>query len=197
MSLGRKRPGFGRDQRGVVAVEFAMILMPMLILIFGMIDIGYQIYATSILQGTVANVARSATLEGATLTALETEARMRLDGIATGSDVVVASTSYKDFSSIGKPEKITTDTAPIGSFNPGDCYIDANSNGSYDTAQGTAGLGGAEDVINFSVTVTFHRLTPIAEYLGMDDPVSTTRSAVLRNEPYSGVVDPPTVCVTP
>lgn len=182
------------DKRGATAVEFAILSMPLMALLFGGLDLGYQAYATSVLQGTVYAAARRATLEGASLATIENYVRDQLKGIARDGDVVIKAESFRDYGGIGKPEKITTDTAPVGSFNLGDCFIDANGNGQYNTSQARDGIGQAEDVVNYSVEVNFHRLTPMAGFLGMSNDVKVARSTVLRNEPYAGVVAPPVVC---
>jgi Flp pilus assembly protein TadG len=185
-----------RDRSGATVTEFALLLMPLLVLIMGSLDLAYQLYAAAVLQGTVNEAARRASLEGATQTAIDAYVKGRLASIATAANITTSATSYREFTGIGNPEKIMTDTAPLGTINSGDCWIDANRNGLYDTLQGSTGLGGAEDVVNYSVTMTFSRLTPVSRWMGWGTQGTVRRSTTLQNEPYAGVVDPPKVCKT-
>ncbi len=50
----------GRRQRGAAAVEFAMVLGPLLLILFGMIDWGYYLY----LRAVVTNVAKAGARAG-------------------------------------------------------------------------------------------------------------------------------------
>jgi hypothetical protein len=93
--------------------------------------------------------------------------------------------SYSDFGSIQKPEKITQDTAPLLEYNQGDCFEDANANGTYDLDRGKTGLGAAEDIIQYQVSITFDRLVPLGWMLGWDDRQKVGGATVLRNQPYA------------
>ncbi|MBY8820690.1 TadE/TadG family type IV pilus assembly protein [Sphingomonas colocasiae] len=185
-----------RDRRGATAVEFAILLAPMLILLMGALDVAYQLYATAVLQGTVHQASRRASLEDANQTTIDTFVRTSLASITSANNIEIAAVSYRDFTGVGNPEKIVTDTAPIGTINVGDCWIDANKNGLYDSQQGGSGLGGAEDVVNYTVTMKYNRITPITKWLGWGNVATITRSTSLQNEPYAGVIDPPKVCKT-
>jgi len=194
MTILRRLRGIPDDSRGATIVEFSILIGPLLLLIMGALDIGYQLYATAVLQGTVNEAARRASLEGATQTAIDTFVKARLSSIAPASDISTIAKSYREFSGIGNPEKIMTDTPPLGTINSGDCWIDANKNGLYDTMQGSTGLGGAEDIVNYSVTLNYTRITPVWKWLGWGSGVVLNRSTTLQNEPYAGVIDPPKVC---
>lgn len=183
-----------RDRKGATAVEFAILLSPMIVLLMGALDVAHQLYATSVLQGTIYNASRRASLEGASQTTIDAFVRTSLRSIATPENISITATSYRDFSGVGNPEKILTDTAPIGTINSGDCWIDANSNGLYDSQQGGTGLGGAEDIVNYTVTMKFKRLTPVSTWLGWGNIATIARATSLQNEPYAGVIDPPKVC---
>jgi len=184
-----------RDRKGATAVEFAILLTPMIVLLMGALDVAHQLYATAVLQGTIYNASRRASLEDASQTTIDAFVRTSLSSIATANNITITAASYRDFSGVGNPEKILTDTAPIGTINSKDCWIDANSNGLYDSQQGGTGLGGAEDVVNYTVSMKFNRLTPVSSWLGWGKTGTITRSTSLQNEPYAGVVDPPKVCM--
>ncbi|MEC7161862.1 MAG: TadE/TadG family type IV pilus assembly protein, partial [Pseudomonadota bacterium] len=53
----------GRDQRGATIVEFAVIAMPMCVLLMGGLELGYNSYVRSTLQGALHDAARVAAVE--------------------------------------------------------------------------------------------------------------------------------------
>ena len=185
------------DRRGVTAVEFAIIAAPLSLMILGGIDLAYQGYVTTALQGTTYSAGRSASLENATVSGIETYVRNELGSIASGPDVVIEAASFENYGSIGKPERITTDVDQDGQYDAGDgdCFTDDNANNNYDSAsQGRQGLGSAEDVVRYRVRLTYPRLTPLAARIGMADPLTIERTTFIRNEPYAGTVPPRTLC---
>ena len=107
------------------------------------------------------------------------DAQMQAINSKNGSTSVTKK-SYYNFSRVGKPEKITTDTAPLGSFNTGDCFEDSNGNGSYDSSAGSTGLGGADDIVFYQVTVSMPRLFPMAKLLGWSATQTATANATIR-----------------
>ena len=52
-----------RAQRGAAIVEFALVLVPLVLFLFGGLDLGYQAYLRSVVQGALNDVARSSSLE--------------------------------------------------------------------------------------------------------------------------------------
>lgn len=190
-----KRLAQNRD--GVTVVEFAVVATPLIVLLMGGLDLGYQAYATSVVQGTANAAARKATMEGATASDVETYIRDRLSGIASGSDLQISAANFLTYNKIGKPEKLTTDVNANGLYDKSgpDCFIDDNRNNSYDIAsQGTSGIGTAEDVVRYQISATYKRLSPVPQLAGMGNSVTITRTTFMRNEPYAGVVDPPVKC---
>lgn len=189
--------GLMQDSDGATIVEFAAIAAPLILLLLGALDLGYQAYATAVVQGTVNAAARQATLEGATVATVETYIRNRLSTIASGSDIQITATNFLTYNKIGKPEKLTTDVNSNGLYDQSgpDCFIDDNRNGIYDAAsQGASGIGSAEDVVRYQVSMTYNRLSPVPQFAGLGNSVTISRSTFMRNEPYAGVVDPPVKC---
>ena len=175
------------DEGGATLVEFAMILPALCVLLLGIFELGYRSYAASIVQGALHEAGRMATVGGVSMTAIDTHVKQRLSNFATTGTVTTQTTSYYDFAGVAMPEKITQDTAPLGSYNAGDCYEDANNNSQYDTDRGRSGMGGADDIVRYQVSITYPRLVPIWKFLGTWGTTDTvTSNTVLRNQPYAG-----------
>jgi len=175
-----------RDTRGATIVEFAMIVPVLSVLLLGTLDLGYRSYVNSIIQGALHEAARMGTVGGIPTSAIETRVRDRLNAFSRNATIVVNTRSYSEFSGVRTPETITQDTAPIGSYNNGDCFEDANGNGNYDLDRGRSGMGGAEDVVFFEVVMTYPHIVPVGRLLGWSGNVSVTQNTVLRNQPYAG-----------
>ncbi len=174
------------DQSGATLVEFAMILPALCVLLLGIFELGYRSYAASIVQGALHEAGRMATVGGVSMTAIDTHVKQRLSNFATTGTVTTQTTSYYDFAGVAMPEKITQDTAPLGSYNAGDCYEDANGNSAYDLDRGRGGMGNADDIVRYEITLTYPRMFPIARFLGWSSNETITSNTVLRNQPYAG-----------
>lgn len=182
---------FRRDQRGVTAVEFALVVAPFLVLIMGSLDLGYQVYLRGLATGALERAARRATVGNKTSAQItdliKNEVRTILprSSLSDANAVVVTPLSYFNFSAVGGGERITGDTAPIGVYNSTDCYEDRNNNGRYDaTGGGGDGLGTADDIVYYDVTVTVPRLFPIARWIGWDSNAVVNARTLIRNQPY-------------
>jgi Flp pilus assembly protein TadG len=185
----------GREERGATIVEFALILPVLCTLLLAALDLGYRAYAASVLQGALHEAARMATVGGRTQAQIDARVRTRLSNFAQYATVTITTSSYLNYSGVRTPERITQDTAPIGSYNDGDCFEDANNNGSYDLDRGQAGLGNADDIVRYQVTMAFPRIVPLGRLLGWSSTESITADTVLRNQPFAGRnVSRPIIC---
>lgn len=173
-----------RDSSGATLVEFAMVLPMLCMVLLGMFDLGYRIYVSAVMEGAMHEAARMATVGGITREQIKTRVEGRLREVSGGA-VAVVTHSYNDFSDVGKPEKITEDTDPQLVYNEGDCFEDANEDGEYSLDRGIEGVGGAEDIVHYSVSVTYSRLVPLGSLLGWDDRQTVRGSTVLRNQPFA------------
>ena len=177
----------GRDAQGATIVEFAIILPVLSMLLLGTFDLGYRSYVGSIVQGSLHEAARIATVGGVPIATIETHVENRLQEFSRDATINVTSRSYSDFNGVRVAEPLTTDLAPVGTYNAAtDCYRDINGNGQFDTDRGKSGMGGSEDVVYFEVTMTYPRLFPVGSLLGWNDDVTITQNTLLRNQPYAG-----------
>jgi Flp pilus assembly pilin Flp len=182
-----RRAQLARDESGVTIVEFAMILPALCLLLVGFFELGYRSYATSIVQGALHEAARMATVGAVPMEDIDARVRTRLSDFAKQGTVDIDTTSYYEFSGVAMPETISSDTAPIGVYNEGDCFMDANGNETYDLDRGASGsLGGAEDIVRYEVTLTIPMILPAGSLMGWADNHVIRANTVLRNQPYGG-----------
>ena len=184
----------GRDQRGVNIVEFALVAAPLIMILLVIIDFGYRLYLEVVVEGTINKAARRATIGGVTTTQIDDFVRSQLTAFSKNATITINKRSYYDFGHVGKPEKITQDTAPVGTYNKGDCFEDANGNGQWDADAGSAGLGGSDDIVYYQVVVDFPRLVPLGGFLGFASTETVTANTVLRNQPFGAQISPLEVC---
>lgn len=185
------------DTSGAYMIEFAMILPPFLMLIMGTFDIGMQMYAKSVLAGAVEQAARLNTLEtnSTNQSAVDQAVRDQVGRVARYGSLQFSRQSYQDFSDVGTPEDFT-DSNNDGIRNPGECFQDANGNGSWNSDRGTSGQGGANDAVLYQVSLTFDRLFPLWKMLGEPQQKTITVATTLRNQPYGTQSNNSTVVCT-
>jgi Flp pilus assembly protein TadG len=173
-----------RDTNGATIVEFALILPVMCMMLLGTLDLGYRSYVGSVVQGTLHDAARMATVGNVTTAQIQTFVQNRLQAFSRNATITTTARSYSDYSGVKVAETITNDTFPFGTYNTGDCFQDSNGNGVYDTDRGRGGTGGSEDVVYFEVTMTYPHIVPVGRLFGLGSTVTTTQNTVLRNQPY-------------
>ncbi|MDO6414678.1 pilus assembly protein [Sphingomonas sp. BIUV-7] len=182
------------DRTGLAAVEFGLVCVPVIIMLLTLVDLGFRSYIAAQLQGTMDQAARRVTIGGVSTSTVTTFVSDRVHRILPGASVNVVPKSYDDFSDVGKPEPITTDTAPLGTYNAGDCFLDLNGNGAWDSDGGQTGNGTGDDIVYYVATVTYPALMPLRRFLGWSNTETVTATMMMRNQPYSGQAQPVTIC---
>ncbi len=192
----RRLRSLARDTRGATIIEFAIVAPVMCLLLMGISDMAYQIYAQAILNGALQKAGRDSTIQGApnNTAAIDQKVTDMVKKIAANATFTYTRKNYDSFSLI-KPEPFT-DTNGNGVRNTGECYTDVNGNGQWDSDPGTNGQGGANDVTVYTVSVTYPRLFPVASLFGWSKNQTLTASTLLKNQPYASqsVVTPKTIC---
>jgi len=184
-AFGALRAGALRDARAATIVEFALILPVLCMMLLGTPDLGYRSYVSSVVQGALHDAARMATVGNVTTAQIQTYVQNKLQAFSRNATITTTTRSYSDYSGVSTPERITSDTAPVGVYNQGDCFEDANGNGTYDADRGRSGTGGSEDVVYFEVSMTYPQLIPVGRLFGWGSTVTTVQNTVLRNQPYA------------
>ena len=191
------------EMRGVTAVEFALVAPILITTIVGGLDLGYQAYLRSALQGALNDVARTGSLEGPDLDCAgeTTEEKIACavkkvgNTVARDAEYDFEIKSYYDFTGVGRGEKLITDYNNNGQYNAGDCFQDLNENRSFDAIAERDGIGGADDVVFYEVTVEMPRLLPVGSLLGWSSEYEISARTAVRNQPYTRQQTPPTVCI--
>lgn len=175
-----------RHQGGTAITEFALVAPLFLLMLMGIFDYTWQMYAKQVLQGAVSNAGRASTLESnaADQSALDAKVRTEVLKVFSNATVTFRRKAYESYDDIGKPEPFT-DSNNNNRYDAGECFEDLNNNGSWDSDRGSDGNGGAEDVVLYTASMKFKRILPVWKMLGQ--PLETTLSAttVLRNQPYN------------
>ena len=85
----RTGPGFLRDERGATAVEFILILAPLIALTLGAINVGLMVYTTATLHYAADDAARCATVR---TTVCDTDAHLQTYAAAQYGGLTAAPT---------------------------------------------------------------------------------------------------------
>lgn len=194
----------GDDQRGAAAVEFALIVTPLLVIVIGGLELAYVSYVRSMAQGALNSAARLAAVEDPALTSEgdTTEEQVKnyissaVSIVAVDEVVITSQSSYADFDDIGNPEKLMTDHDKNGEYDEedGDCFEDMNRNGTFDLDAGTDGMGGASDVVFYQANVEMPRLLPIDRLLPIGRMTNFTLKTAVRSQPYGVQAASPVIC---
>lgn len=172
-----------RANDGVSIVEFALIAPTFFLLMFGVFDISYNMYANSMLQGSMQKAARDSTLEGASDAQIDARVTAAVRDVVGDATITFSRQAYSDFSDVARPEDFS-DVNNDGTCNAGEPFEDANGNGTWDQDKGTAGMGGARDAVLYEATISYPRAFPLAAFIGISPYHSTTAATVLRNQPF-------------
>jgi Flp pilus assembly protein TadG len=174
------------DRRGATLVEFAIVAPVFLLLLIGIMETGFAIYAKVVLNGAVAAAGRSSGLESGQLSqaAIDRRVRERVQAVVPNAAFTFTRANYQNFADIGRPEDFS-DTNRNGQHDANECFSDENGNGQWDADVGRGGLGGASDVVLYVVQARYPSLLPIASAFGLPQRWSISASTILRTQPFA------------
>lgn len=181
-------------ERGAALVEFGLILLPLCVLIMGTLELGYRIYAISVVNGALRDAARMASTGQYSGTDISNMVTGTIHDFRRDATVAIVTKSYASFTGVGVAEPVTSGTVASGKY----CYQDINANGQWDADQGTAGLGNPDDVVYYQVTATYNTLFPFSQTMfGMGPTTTISVNTLVSNEPFAPPVTtvPVTKCV--
>lgn len=185
MTATRPVASLTRDNRGVTAVEFALIAPALLMVLLGVFDTAYNLYTAAVLDGAAQKAARDSTIEGAETKGLAIDERVvaAVHNVMPAAAVTFDRRAYRDYSDVGRPEDYT-DIDKNGTCDKGEPFEDANGNGVWDSDRGADSMGGARDAVLYTITVSYPRVFPLTHLLGLPETVTSQTQTVLRNQPY-------------
>ena len=153
------------DERGVTAIEFALIAPALIFIIVGITEMSLMLLTTHLLENATYNASRTAKTGfiAAGKTQLETVMHVLNTRVASlaplldPSKLTVTSTAYGSLSDIGQPE------------------------------QGTESLGTAGEVVVYTISYPWQMFTPlIGNLMGDENRIIVLSSRiVVRNEPFN------------
>ena len=174
------------DRRGATVVEFAIIVPVLAMLLLGSIEFGLNVYMRSVLEGAMQQAGRNSSLESSqsSQTAIDTFVRDRVQGILPNATVTFVRENYQTFQTVGRPEDFT-DSNGNGVHDSNECFQDANGNGIWDADGGRTGIGGANDVVEYTATVSYASIIPGGAALGLSPTTTIKATTLLRNQPFA------------
>lgn len=185
MNVRKRAKTLQQDCQGVAAVEFALIAPTLALVLMGLFDMGYTIYANTMLQGALQRAARASTVEGASnqQATIDEAVQAEVRKVVPDAQFTFSRKAYTNFSDVGVAEDFI-DANTNGTCDDGEAFEDANGNGTWDPDRGAKGFGGARDAVLYTVSMTYTRKFPMASLLGMTETVTNEAATVLRNQPY-------------
>ncbi len=194
VSITRRLP---TDEQGTAISEFALILMPLCLLLFGGLEMGYQIYIRAVTLGALERATRLATLQTVDSTATQADIETTIKRVVPDATVTTTKSSFYQYSNIDALERLTKDSNSNGTLDSGDCWEDVNNNGVRDTATtGIDGIGGADDIVRYNTVVTYNRILPLFRFIGVGNTATLTASTMVRRQPYEVQTVPTPKCKT-
>ncbi|KHK92036.1 pilus assembly protein TadE [Novosphingobium malaysiense] len=175
---------FRDDSRGVTIIEFAMAAPVLIVLLLGIFDLSHMAYVSAALHGAVQRAARDSAIESADTATQDAYIEKLVRQAAPGATVTTQRKSYYDFADIERPEA-WNDKNNNGVCDNSESYTDENKNGQWDADVGKSGNGGANDVVVYTVTVTYEPMFPIPGLYGSSDKRTLSASAVRKNQPFA------------
>jgi Flp pilus assembly protein TadG len=185
-----------KDQRGAALMEFALVAPTFILLVMGGLEAGHSLYVRAVLQGAVQKAARDAALEGAVVGSVQTSIDTKVRDQIFNTYNVQPTFSRRYYRSFEKAASAQaepfTDTPasamvagqPNGVCDRGEAYTDNNSNSTWDRDGADAGLGGPEDKVVYTATMSYPTLFGMAGLLGFSNTQTVSATTVIGNQPY-------------
>ena len=171
----RLRRFFGRDN-GSVGMEFAFVVMPFLLLLMGVIEVGLAMFVSTQLQGATAEAAR----------------QIRTGNIQAGEDPEDA---FRDLLCDGLVAAVACDERLVMDVRAYDSFGEVVFPSFYDAGGQAEGnefsAGGAGQTVLVRVAYNWTIVTPfLATFLANDgdDGRIMNAATVFRNEPFDGAL---------
>ena len=166
-----------RHKRGTAMVEFALTAPLFLLVLLGIFDFCWQMYAQQVLQGAVAKAGRDATLEAHSIEQEELDEAVtaQVTKVFKNAELTFYRRTFDDFSDIKPLRWVDQNDNDQKDPSPIDCWEDG----------GKAGNGGADDIVQYTASMKFDRVLPVWKMLGQPQSKTLTAVTLLRNQPFA------------
>ncbi len=190
MSLRLFKRRLRRDQQGATIVEFGFIAPIFLMMLMAIFELGHTMLLQATLHGALQQAGRNTSLESglARFAAIDDDVEAMIKTSTPDAEVSFDRKNYYTFSDVGQPEDFV-DSNGNGVYDADECFTDMNNNQQWDSDVGRDGIGGADDVVSYTVTVEYQRMFPVWGFLGWNQTGSLSSTTLLRNQPYGSQVD--------
>lgn len=182
-----------RNQKGIAAVEFALVAPAVFIMMFGFYELLWVTSARLALESSTARAARAIAASDCPserkqkMTEIIVQGMRHVHSVGNEPPVIETKSYASSFGDVGEPEPWTEGPLTMnGRYDLGETYTDVNGNGKWDPDMGTSGsVGGANQVVSYTVK---YRVRPLATFFAKkfgdgsgEYPIQA--STVIRNEP--------------
>lgn len=196
-----------RDRRAVAVPEFGLIAIPLFTLLMGATDLGYQAYVRTVALGALETATRQVLLQNANATTIENGIRTQIRAAMPRATVNIVRGSFNRFGAMNNMERLTldlnsngvldgpVDTDGNGVADKSDCWEDVDNNSLRNVVTvGRDSIGGADDIIRYTVTITYPRLLPIWRMVGVGSQATVSATSMVRRQPYENQPQPAVRC---
>ena len=180
---------FSRSNDGAAALEFALVLPPLCLILVGMFEMSMLMFAQASMEGALREAARFG-MTGSVSDPAQRQAQILaiIDkdtlNLFDPKDATITYEIYNSFNNVGQPEPYV-DSNGNGKRDSGESYTDVNGNAKWDADQGKDGIGASAQIVQYTVQYDWHVITPfMAPFFGHNGKVHLKASIVLRNEPW-------------
>jgi len=184
-SRWRRMLALWRDNRGTTAIEFALVALPVIYLMVGIIEFSVAM--------TVANSLEAATNLSSRLgktgyvedeltqkATIRAEVERRVGPLIDMNKLTITTTAFSDFEDVDHPEA-WNDANGNNEPEVGE-WTDTDNDGFCD---GCTGLGSGQNVAIYTITYPWQIMTPIiAAFVGDSGIIELTAYSLVKNEPY-------------
>ena len=185
--FGRQLRRFARNNEGAAALEFALVLPPLCLILVGMFEMSMLMFTQASMEGALREAARFGMTGSVTDPALRQTQILDIinkDTFNMLTSPTISFMIYNSFNNVGSPEP-WIDANGNGKWDSGESYTDVNSNAKWDADQGKTGVGASAQIVQYTVQYDWHVITPfMAPIFGNGGKVHLKASVVMRNEPW-------------
>lgn len=185
LSRWRRMRALRRNQRGATAIEFAIVSLPVIYMMVGIIEFSVAMTVANSLEAATnlsSRLGKTGYVEDQ-LTQKETirdEIERRVGPLIDMNKLEIKTTAFQDFDDLDTPDP-WNDANNDGEVQD-DEWTDMNGNGFCD---GCSGLGNGENIAIYTITYPWQIMTPlISAIVGDNGIIELSAISVVKNEPY-------------